>query len=274
MKYIPLTQGMFAIVDDEDYDYLMQWKWHARKRKHTFYAARVARIADDAETRTQIWMHRVILNTPLGMETDHRNHNGLDNRKENIRVCTRGENQHNQSPQLSRASKYKGIYRHHTKWRAQICHRGKALPIGRFETEIEAAKAYDARAKEVFGEFAYLNFKETSIMDAEFMAKMFHDKYEKLAPSFGYKTRDATAKSWFDIPENNKKLMIAVAQEILIVQKKQTEEDCVEDCSVVDSCKDLVETVCLLNSMIKDGEKHSKTSRKMVKDVLANACDE
>lgn len=108
-------------------------------------------------------------------------------------------------------------------------------------------------------------------MDAEFMAKMFHDKYEKLAPSFGYKTRKATAKSWFEIPDNNKNLMIAVAQEILVVQKKQTEEDCVEDCSVVDSNRDLVETVGLLNSMILGGEKHSDTSRDMVEKVLANA---
>lgn len=108
-------------------------------------------------------------------------------------------------------------------------------------------------------------------MDAEFMARMFHEKYEKLAPSFGYKTRKATAKSWFGIPDNNKKLMIAVAQEILIMQKRQTEEDCVEDCSAIDSNRDLAETVSMLNSMVIDGEKHSDMSRDTVKKVLAEA---
>ena len=111
-------------------------------------------------------------------------------------------------------------------------------------------------------------------IDAEFMARMFHEKYEKLAPSFGYVTRKATAKSWFEIPKNNKKLMIAVAQEILVIQKKQTKDDCINDCSAIDSNKDLVKTVSLLNSMLLSGEKHSKTSKKMVKDVLANTCDE
>lgn len=108
-------------------------------------------------------------------------------------------------------------------------------------------------------------------MDAEFMAKMFHENYEELAPSFGYKTREASAKPWFEVPEQNRKLMIAVAGRVLSVMKKQTEEDCVEDCSVVDSNRDLVETVGLLNSMVRGGEKHSKTSRDMVKKVLENA---
>ncbi len=71
-------------------------------------------------------------------------------------------------------------------------------------------------------------------MDAEFMAKLFHDTYEKLAPDFGYKTREASAKPWFEIPENNRKLMIAVAEKVLSVQKKQTEDDCIENCAVVD----------------------------------------
>ncbi len=68
-------------------------------------------------------------------------------------------------------------------------------------------------------------------MDAEFMAKLFHDTYEKLAPEFNYETRKASAKPWFDVPENNRKLMIAVAEKILSVQKRQTEDNCLTiDC--------------------------------------------
>lgn len=64
-------------------------------------------------------------------------------------------------------------------------------------------------------------------MDAEFMAKLFHDTYEKLAPDFDYQTRKASAKPWFEVPENNRNLMIAVAEKILSVQKKQAEDDCI-----------------------------------------------
>ena len=106
-------------------------------------------------------------------------------------------------------------------------------------------------------------------MDAEFMAKLFHDTYEKLAPDFGYKTREASAKPWFEIPENNRKLMIAVAEKVLSVQKKQTEDDCVEDCAVIDSNMELVKTIGLLNSMIEGSENHTDASRAMVKTALA-----
>lgn len=111
-------------------------------------------------------------------------------------------------------------------------------------------------------------------MDAEFLAKLFHDTYEKLAPDFNYKTREASAKPWFDVPENNRKLMVAVAEKVLTVQKKQTEEDCVEDCSVVDSNRDLAEAVSMLNSMILSGEEHSAESKETVKLVLANTCED
>lgn len=105
-------------------------------------------------------------------------------------------------------------------------------------------------------------------MEAEQLARLFHETYEELAHDFDYKTRKASAKPWESVPENNKKLMIAVAERIISVQKKQTADDCIEDCAIVDDNKYLREAVSLLNSMVLCGEKHSTASRKIVKQVL------
>ena len=110
-------------------------------------------------------------------------------------------------------------------------------------------------------------------MDAELMAKLFHQIYEELAPEFNYETRKASAKPWFEVPENNKSLMIAVAKRILVVQKKQTEEDCVEDCSAIDSNRDLARAVVMLDNMVLSGETHSDESRETVKLVLAESAN-
>ncbi len=110
-------------------------------------------------------------------------------------------------------------------------------------------------------------------MDAEFMAKLFHEIYEELAPEFNYETRKASAKPWFEVPENNRNLMIAVAERILVVQKKQTEEDCVEDCAAIDSNRDLARAFTMLNSMVLSGEMHSDESRETVKLVLAESAN-
>ena len=105
-------------------------------------------------------------------------------------------------------------------------------------------------------------------MNAEQLARLFHETYEELAPKFNYETRKASAKPWADVPENNKRLMIAVAEKILSVKKEQTAEDCIEDCSIVDENEYLKKAVSMLNSMILSGEKHSEESKKIVKEVL------
>ena len=105
-------------------------------------------------------------------------------------------------------------------------------------------------------------------MEAEQLARLFHETYEELAPDFSYKTREASAKPWKDVPENNRKLMIAVAEKILFAMKKQTAEDCIEDCSVVDENEHLKKAVNMLNCMILSGENHSEESKKIVKEVL------
>lgn len=151
MKLIPLTKGLFAQVDDEDYDYLMQWKWCATKSGKTFYAQRTN------EKRQSVLMHREILSTPKDMLTDHKDHNGLNNQKINLRICNHLENQYNKSS--VGVSKYLGVTYEadRKKWRASIAINGKNTKVGRFNTEIEAAKAYNEAALKHRGSFSNLN---------------------------------------------------------------------------------------------------------------------
>jgi hypothetical protein len=154
-KLIPLTRGKFAIVDAEYYDRLNQYKWHAQKGGQTYYARR-------QEKGKLIIMHRLITNAPKGLFVDHRNHNGLDNRRENLRLCTRLQNARNRLPRRQGISKYKGVTwnKRRKKFIAAISLGGKKQYLGAFDSEIDAAKAYDKKARELFGEFAYLNFPE------------------------------------------------------------------------------------------------------------------
>jgi len=158
MKRIPLTQGKFAIVDDEDFNRINLHKWYAHKTHLTYYAVRGQKINGKC---ISIFMHREILGVLPGFEVDHHNGNGLYNRRKNLRICTRADNQHNQrSRQCVATSKFKGVYwnKQDHKWIAQIRLNGKHKYPGRFDNEIEAAKAYDQKAKELFGEFARTNF--------------------------------------------------------------------------------------------------------------------
>jgi hypothetical protein len=161
MKQIPLTQGKFALVDDNDYEELSQCNWCAAWNCHTrsFYAQRHSSSVNGK--RTIILMHRVILGAKSGQESDHRNHDTLDNRRENLRLCTHNENQHNQKPQMG-SSSFKGISWHKLthKWRAQIQFNASRHHLGCFTDELDAARAYDTAARILFGEFALTNFGE------------------------------------------------------------------------------------------------------------------
>ncbi len=162
MKLIPLTQGQFAQVDDEDYEYLNQWKWLAHKSYKTIYAERNVRIKGGKQVT--IKMHRIIMNTDKGMLCDHKDHNGLNNVRSNLRNCTSTENQRNTSSKTGSSSKYLGVSKDESwnrkkQWRTSICVNKKRMFIGMFLTEVEAATAYDKVAKKYFKEFANLNFK-------------------------------------------------------------------------------------------------------------------
>lgn len=159
MKEIPLTQGMVALVDDDMYEFLDQWKWHASKSGDGLYYAR--RNERDSEKRKskRIYMHRLIMNAPAGTLVDHRDPNKtLDNRRENLRVCSKSQNAYNARISKRNKSGYRGVYRKNERWQAGIRINNRSIHIGYFTNPVEAAKAYDAKARELFGEFARTNF--------------------------------------------------------------------------------------------------------------------
>ena len=164
MKELKLTGGEVALVDSTDYDWLDQWNWTVLKTANTSYAVR--QTSDSSGARRTVMMHRVILETPKGMEADHINGNGLDNRRENIRTCTHAQNMCNRVHRATEkcTSKYKGAqwYAGKGKWRVSIRFRGKRTHVGYFNSEIEAAEAYDKKAKELHGSFASLNFPDNN----------------------------------------------------------------------------------------------------------------
>ena len=155
MKTIPLTQGMVAIVDDEDFEYLSKFKWHLKrssKKARVVYA--VAHEPNTTRNSTKLRMHRLIL--PGVKEVDHINGDGLDNRRQNLRAATKSQNMMNMKKHRDNVAGYKGVSRNGIRWVARIGFER----IGAFRSPIEAARAYDAAASFLFGEFARLNFPE------------------------------------------------------------------------------------------------------------------
>jgi len=156
----PKYPNTFAIVDDVDYERLNKFKWSALKHRNTFYAVRGIRSPDGKQRKIQ--MHREILGLESGdpRQTDHQNRNGLHNWRDNLRTCTHSQNKQNSSPHKNSSSAFKGISWHkdRNKWRVRIQINGRLKHLGYFSNEVEAAKTYDKKAKELFGEFAYTNF--------------------------------------------------------------------------------------------------------------------
>lgn len=171
MKLIPLSiksktlKGKyFAMVDDEDYEYLNIFYWSVKKSTKTMYSGRYAQ---NCNVKTFIYMHRLILGvTDSKIFVDHKDHDGLNNQRSNIRVATPSENKKNVQPHGK--SKYLGVNldrftkknKEYSYWRAQIFLNGKNKNLGRFNSETDAAKRYDSAAKFYHGDFANLNFKE------------------------------------------------------------------------------------------------------------------
>lgn len=144
----------YALVDDDVYPLLSKYKWSVYPARSTFYAYRKV-CGKNGEKRTQIRMHRMILEVKDGRLVDHINGNGLDNRRNNLRMCTTSQNAFNRGIPMTNMSGYKGVsFEQQTKkWRAQICINGKRIKIGRFEDKKQAAIAYQEYAKKYHGEF-------------------------------------------------------------------------------------------------------------------------
>jgi hypothetical protein len=155
IREIPLTQGQVALVDTGDYDFLMQWKWAYFRTKtgKTGYAGR------SAPNSTYLYMHRIILDAPKGVQVDHKDLNGLNNIRANLRFCTPSQNSQNRAKDSRCSSQYKGVSWHKSSglWFACLNISHKRHYLGYFRSEIDAAIAYNAAAIKHFGEFARIN---------------------------------------------------------------------------------------------------------------------
>ncbi len=157
---IPLSQGKVAIVDYADLPLIRGFTWYTRRRRHTCYA--VASLPGDS-SGVKVLMHRLILGlSDSGLLVDHRDGNGLNNARDNLRIATTLENCLNQA-KAKGISKFKGVYpvnrkRSHRRWCSRIKANGIRISLGLFRTEEEAAAAYDEAASRYFGPFAKLNF--------------------------------------------------------------------------------------------------------------------
>jgi len=156
-RLIPLTKGQFAIVDAADYDHISSLKWHAVVYAHATYAMHNGVMKHGCREKN-ILMHRLIMNAPDGVEVDHHNGNGLDNTRNNLRFCSSSQNKWNRRKTNKRG--FKGVYfhRHSGKWHASISCRKKRYNLGYYNSPEDAAKAYDAAALRLHGEFTRLNF--------------------------------------------------------------------------------------------------------------------
>lgn len=159
MKEIKLTQGQVALVDDEDYEFLNQWKWFAKKDHDKYYAARATMLRPGKQR--MIFMHRDALKVEhtVKVEVDHLDGDCLNNQKGNLRLATRSQNCANRRPFKNSSSIFKGVgwVRRTKKWHAKIRKDGVCRHLGYFDIETDAALAYNKSAIELHGEYAYIN---------------------------------------------------------------------------------------------------------------------
>jgi hypothetical protein len=158
MKLLPIHGGIFAEIDDEDFDRLSKFKWHLSKRKNgSFYVVRNQRFG----LKTKVfYLHREIMYASTGLLIDHRDRNVLNNKKSNLRFCTQSQNLMNRKRPQNCKEKYRGIYKDGNKWGATIKFGGKCIKLGYFYSPEEAAKVRDEAAIKYHGEFAVLNFPQ------------------------------------------------------------------------------------------------------------------
>jgi hypothetical protein len=161
-KEIPLTKGKVALVDDEDFEYLSQFKWQYQQDKQTGYAKRGVYLGGGrANSKWKIvMMHKEVMKAEQTQKIDHKDGNGLNNQKDNLRHCDSAQNMRNSKKRSAlTSSPYKGVcyQKKRNRYLASIAVDGKKIFLGRFFQEDDAARAYNEAATKLFGEFALLN---------------------------------------------------------------------------------------------------------------------
>tara|TARA_R110002153_G_C13243703_1_gene490982 strand:- start:506 stop:1015 length:510 start_codon:yes stop_codon:yes gene_type:complete len=152
VAYVTLTQGYEAIIDAADVPLFEPWSWFAVPTGGTVYAVRSDYSGTNMRT---VYAHRTILGEPYGLDVDHKDGDGLNNRRENLRPATKSQNMRNRRINLNSTSGFKGVYFHRQagKWAAQIKIRGKAKYLGLFASPEKAHSAYCTASRELHGEF-------------------------------------------------------------------------------------------------------------------------
>ena len=166
MKEIQLNKGMVALVDDDDFERINKYKWQAYKKRHVWYAKNVKR---KDKKRIVVKMHHFILNQVSETIIDHKNRIGIDNRKDNLRICTSQQNTQNSRIRKTNTSGYKGVSlsKKNQKYRCNITINYKAFCFGEYTSAIAAATVYDFFAYKLHGEFAGLNFMDSIFVERQ-----------------------------------------------------------------------------------------------------------
>jgi hypothetical protein len=223
-RRIYLGEGKWTILEQPDYYRLRKFKWVVYGNGNcgqNLYAVRLKLI--EPYKTTMVSMHREIMNPPAGLLVDHRNCDSLDNRRSNLRFATRSENMQNRRKKRNASSQFVGVhfYKPQGNWSCSILHNGKRIWLGRFDSEIEAAKAYDEAAKKYHGKFARLNFPEES----EESIALFTRIRKRWAGLMGTVAKAVDRRSWLVSRASAYDLPVQASHEAPATSRETSSED-------------------------------------------------